>query len=62
MPRRRIIGNALVLALTAAALVGVSVPPCPAEDSSNCYWDAQARSNGAGRSFLDIGGTALYVP
>lgn len=36
----------------------VSLPPCPTEDSRNCYWDATERGNGRGKSFYDVDGTA----
>lgn len=26
--------------------------PCPAEDSNNCYWDAEVRGDGQGRSYI----------
>lgn len=32
---------------------------CQTEDSTNCYWDA-ARSNGIGRSFVDIAGVQYF--
>lgn len=40
--------------LMAAALVGApSMPPCELEDSAGpCFWDASARGNGTGRSFV----------
>ena len=28
--------------------------PCPLEDSSSCYWDAQAQGNHVGHSFYSI--------
>jgi hypothetical protein len=28
--------------------------PCPAEDSSFCYWDAETRGNGHGQSFIRL--------
>lgn len=31
-----------------------NLPPCPTEDSINCVWDASARGNGKGASFMDI--------
>ncbi len=31
--------------------------PCPTEDSTNCYWDAQTAGNSTGQSFIDIAGT-----
>lgn len=48
----------LALILTLALTL---TTPCATEDSSNCYWDA-ARGNGTGHSFVDIGGTAYYLP
>jgi len=33
--------------------------PCATEDSSNCVWDAQARGNGVGQSFVDWNGHAI---
>jgi hypothetical protein len=39
-----------------------TLPPCPTEDSANCYWDAQTRSNGKGISFIDLGGYLIRVP
>ena len=36
--------------------------PCPNEGSANCYWDAAAQGNGQGTSFIDVGGTAYYLP
>ena len=33
---------------------------CDTEDSTNCYWDANVRGNGAGNSFIDVNGTAYY--
>lgn len=29
-------------------------PPCEYEDSTMCYWDAEERGNGQGRSFVSI--------
>jgi hypothetical protein len=31
-----------------AQSVRESIPPCPTEDSDNCYWDAQTMGNGTG--------------
>lgn len=28
--------------------------PCPTEDSTNCYWDAQTMGNGEGHDFVII--------
>lgn len=36
------------------ALVIAILPACAVEDASNCYWDAQERGNGMGRSFIAI--------
>lgn len=32
------------------------LPDCPTEDSDNCKWNAAERGNGAGESFIAIGG------
>lgn len=48
----------MILALIAMLLF----PPCAAEDSANCYWDAAHRGSGTGTSFVDILGTAYYLP
>lgn len=32
----------------------VTLPPCPTEDSNNCYWDAGERGDGYGQSFYVI--------
>lgn len=37
------------------------LPACATEDSSNCFWDAAKRSNGQGRSFVDVAGVAITV-
>ena len=44
-----------------AQAAGTPLPPCEFEDSANCYWDAEERSNGKGDSFVDIDGVAHYV-
>jgi hypothetical protein len=31
------------------------LPDCRQEDSLNCWWDAKARGNGKGRSFVIVG-------
>lgn len=28
------------------------LPPCPTEDSTGCYWDAQTRGNGRGQDVV----------
>jgi hypothetical protein len=44
--------------LTAAGLAGaglqISSIPCPTEDSTGCYWDADTRGNRAGQSYLSL--------
>jgi hypothetical protein len=40
---------------------GEPLPPCPTEDSSDCYWDAATMGNGQGRSFIDEHGTLTYT-
>ena len=45
---------------TLLALVVALSTPCAAEDSQNCYWDAQARSNGLGTSFVTFADVTLY--
>jgi hypothetical protein len=32
------------------------LPPCPTEDSDNCYWDGSVHGNGEGRSFTVVNG------
>lgn len=48
-----------MLILILIALVGL--PPCPTEDSANCYWDAQTMGNGHGSSFIDLGGYLIRL-
>jgi hypothetical protein len=40
-------------------ILALFLPPCAAEDSHNCYWDAQHRGNGLGTSFVDLGGVTF---
>jgi hypothetical protein len=59
---------ALSLALLPGALTLEDAPdwargyaPCPTEDSSACYWDAENMGNGEGMSFIvDSDGTVHY--
>lgn len=37
------------------------LPPCAAEDSNNCFWDADARSNGNGLDFVTIDDKVYYA-
>lgn len=40
----------------------VQLAPCATEDSmTDCYWDADARGNGSGASFVVLGGTVYYA-
>jgi len=39
---------------------GEPLPPCPTEDSHDCYWDARTMGNGEGRSFIDEGGSQTF--
>lgn len=34
--------------------------PCRVEDGRHCYWDADARGNGIGRSFVRVSGRTVY--
>lgn len=38
-----------------------ALPPCAFEDETNCYWDARARGNGLGASFVSIDGQAFNL-
>ena len=63
--------NRKILAVKVAAVVALmvamfgtlavsAVGPCDSDDGASrylvCYWDAQARGNGEGVSFLTVGG------
>lgn len=56
------------LTIAALALIAIcspvaSFPPCPTEDSNSCYWDADTRSNGKGRSFIALADySVIYLP
>lgn len=39
-------------------IASLILPPCAAEDSMNCVWIADVAGNGAGTSFVDVGGVA----
>lgn len=51
----------VALSLVAGAIVGalrgnaanLSLPPCPTEDSTHCYWDADTMGNGQGRDVVN---------
>jgi hypothetical protein len=38
-----------------------ALPACPTEDSTDCYWLAESRGNGKGRSFINIAGAAVFL-
>lgn len=42
--------NAILFSLAMSIL-----PPCPAEDSGWCHWNAAERGNGQGESFFVLG-------
>lgn len=65
---RRTIVVALLVALAATGCrtrttAPQDLPPCPTEDSGrNCFWDAEHRGNGQGRSFwVDGDGIPHYL-
>lgn len=37
------------------------LPPCPTEDSDNCYWSGAVNGNHIGRSFVVIDGKVYYA-
>jgi hypothetical protein len=45
-----LIGQLVMLGLIFATALS-SLPPCAAEDSTNCYWDARTMGNGQGDSY-----------
>lgn len=58
---RTVLASIAAAALIAAAAAPTvpTVPPCIEEDGSGqtvCYWDASARGNHAGASYVLIGG------
>ena len=44
------------------ALLALTAQPCQYEDSTNCVYIAADHGNGIGQDFLDIDGTAYYLP
>ena len=46
------------MSLLIALAVALSTP-CPAEDSTDCYWNAQTRGNGHGHSFIVFGDVVI---
>lgn len=67
--RSAVIAVVAVLLLPASVWFGVGqvraaveLPPCATEDSvTDCYWDADARVNGGGRSFEVRDGVIRYA-
>lgn len=43
-----------------AAPEAAYLPPCAEEDSDDCIWDASARGNGEGMSFIAYHGQVYY--
>lgn len=37
------------------------LPPCPTEDSTNCFWDATVNGNGMGQSFFEYDGITVLI-
>lgn len=60
---RQLLATAFILASTGsfAADNEATLPPCEAEDSTNCFWDATTRGNGKGQSFIDVDGTRVSL-
>lgn len=52
----------MITLMLVASLPVAAVSNCESEDASNCYWNAAASGNGNGQSFIDINGTAIYLP
>ncbi len=40
-------------------ILSLFFPPCATEDSNGCYWDAAARGNGEGISFIALDNGSL---
>lgn len=38
-----------------------ALTPCVTEDSGQCWWDAHAHGNDAGRSFVVVDGVTYYL-
>ena len=37
--------------------MSIPLPPCPTEDSTDCWWDATVHGNGLGHSFVNYDGS-----
>lgn len=49
-----VVGAALGAVLAGGQYTETPLPPCPTEDSVNCYWDAQTRGNHIGHDVVII--------
>ncbi|MCJ1709248.1 hypothetical protein [Microbacterium sp. VKM Ac-2923] len=57
-----VVMSALTWGTAAAVRDALPLPACATEDQvTDCYWDAQTRSNGAGRSFEVRDGVVFYA-
>ena len=52
--------DALVICATDECPDPVILPPCPTEDSDNCFWDSRQRGNGIGESFYVLDGVVTF--
>lgn len=48
------LGIAISAVVTATFAFTLTLAPCPTEDSTFCYWNANQRSNGQGISFIAL--------
>jgi hypothetical protein len=55
-----LIGQLVMLGLIVTIALS-SLPPCTAEDSTNCYWNARTMGNGQGDSYLTVGDWTVYI-
>lgn len=39
----------------------IPIPPCPTEDSADCFWDATAQGNDSGVSFFNYGDYEVMI-
>jgi hypothetical protein len=61
---RQLLATAILATLATgsyAADKAATLPPCETEDSINCFWDATARGNGKGQSFIDVDGSRISL-
>jgi hypothetical protein len=56
------ISTALILGFVTAPFNWYSpLPDCEWEDSYNCHWNASTQGNGQGHSFVNLGGSIIYL-